>query len=278
MQLDPDNQQLVDAVGKTLITALESEDEFIRQTAIRALADVAASKAQLSEDVRSAFVKTLTDSDPQVVSQVIDALAAHGAKVVPAVMRGLQNPDLQPLAIEVVRRIGPDAKPAVPALLQIWKAAADNDDLRREVQFALGAIGPQAAVGVPQLIQSLTAQDPEVRHSACFALGSIGPAATAAIRPLAKQVTGKVDDFMPIAAVWAMVRIRPHNKKIEARAVPLLTQALSSDRERVRVEAAMTLGDIGEAAKVSLPALEKAVQDQSPAVRAAAQEAIKKIG
>ncbi len=278
LQLEPDNQQLVDAVGTTLITALKSEDELIRSTAIRALADIAASKAQLSDDVRRSFAAALSDSDPEVVSQLVDALAAHGAKVVPAVMRGLKNPDLQPYAIEVIRRIGADAKPAVPALLQIWTAAADNFELRREVQFALGAIGPDAAAAVPQLIESLTAADPEVRYSACFALGSIGPAAEDALRPLAKQVTGKVDDFMPIAAAWAMVRIRPHDKNIEAHAVPLLTQALGSDRERVRVEAATTLGDIGEAAKTSLPALQEATQDKSPAVRAAAEEAIKKIG
>ena len=279
LQLDPDNQQLVDDVGKTLITALQSEDELTRNTAIRAMADVAASKAQLSDEVRAAFVQSLSDSDPDVVSQVVDALAAHGAKVLPAVLRGLQNPDLQPLAIEVIRRIGPDAKPAVPALLQIWQAAANDYELRREVQFALGAIGPDAAVAVPQLIESLTSTDAEVRHSACFALGSMGPAADDALRPLARQVTGKVDDFMPIAAAWAMVRIRPHNESIVTHAVPLLTQALGSDRERVRVEAAITLGDIGEAAKPSLPALkEAALQDKSPAVRAAAEEAIKKIG
>ena len=50
------------------------------------------------------------------------------------------------------------------------------------------------------------------------------------------------------------------------------------DRERVRVEAAITLGEIGEAAKTSLPALKEAAQDKSPAVRAAAEDAIKKIG
>jgi hypothetical protein len=47
-----------------------------------------------------------------------------------------------------VIEMGPEAKGTVATLLELRKL--DDVELRREVQFALGAIGPDAAPAVPR--------------------------------------------------------------------------------------------------------------------------------
>jgi HEAT repeat protein len=56
-----------------------------------------------------------------------------------------------------------------------------------------------------------------------------------------------------------------------------LIGALQHERELVRVEAALTLGDLGAIAKPALPALKERFSDSSAAVQNAAKEAVQKI-
>jgi HEAT repeat protein len=124
----------------------------------------------------------------------------------------------------------------------------------------------------------LSDENDGVRHVATYALGKIGPDAAAAAPDLKKNLASD-DLFLKTASVWALVRIQPKDLDFRVKAVPILAKALAeSDRERVRVEVATTLGEIGPAAKDAIPALEKqAKEDESPAVREAAEVALKKI-
>ncbi|HID21250.1 MAG TPA: HEAT repeat domain-containing protein [Planctomycetaceae bacterium] len=73
------------------------------------------------------------------------------------------------------------------------------------------------------------------------------------------------------------MHIQPGDKQIRRWAVPLLTQALKDPRAHVRAEAASTLGELGHDATSSLPALRQLLDDPSPDVRSAADEAIRQI-
>jgi HEAT repeat protein len=271
--LHPDDTQLTQQSVELLIRGLESKDEHIRIAAARGLADLKAPP----EIVRPALIKALQDKDPRVVGNAIDAVASQGAKVVQRVSESLQNKDLQRVAVRVLARIGPDAKAAVPALTKTLAAGDDDPELQREVQFALGAIGPEAAAATPELIKSLSRPDEEVQYTACYALGRIGPAAADATEALRNNLTSD-DPFLRLASVWALLKIHPQNPRLQAFAVPLLIGGLQHEREQVRLEAATTLGELGQAAKESLPTLKKALEDESPLVRVAAAEAIERIG
>ena len=62
-------------------------------------------------------------------------------------------------------------------------------------------------------------------------------------------------------------------------AMPRLEEALKADSDLVRLEAAVSLGEIGPHAQATLPALELVEEDDPVrAVRKAAAEAIRKIG
>jgi HEAT repeat protein len=74
-----------------------------------------------------------------------------------------------------------------------------------------------------------------------------------------------------------LLQIQPDDEAQGKKAVPLLAEALTHEREFVRIEAAMALGKLGKAAASALPALEAATADHSEAVRDAVAEAIQKI-
>jgi HEAT repeat protein len=79
-------------------------------------------------------------------------------------------------------------------------------------------------------------------------------------------------------ATWAVLQIDPDNKERFAEAVPLLTGALESESQTVRLEAAVALGDLGGKAAAALPALELVAEDDPIAsIRTAAQQSLRKI-
>jgi HEAT repeat protein len=271
-KINPDDKAGMERAVSLLVSGLKDPSQHVRGAAARGLLDLHAPQ----EEVMSAMSDLLADKDPEVRGNVADALASLGQAAVPRLIKALENDDMQSLAVEVLRRLGPQAKDAVPAL--VLELKDPDPEYRREVEFALAAIGPAAKTAVPALVEHMTSDEPRVRYTACYALGKIGPDAADAIPKLRENVTSD-DKFLKVASVWALLHIQPADKALQTMAVPLLAKSLEeSDRELVKVESASALGKIGASAKSAIPALQKAAQEaESPKVRAAAQEALKKI-
>jgi hypothetical protein len=116
------------------------------------------------------------------------ALPRIGGPAVPAVAELLSGPNIpmRPCAAEVLAAIGPDAAPAVPALitaLQSGRPVLDFHDahaqaLRRHAIIALGRIGPPATPAIPALNALLAAGESYVevddRDAIVEALTEIG--------------------------------------------------------------------------------------------------------
>ena len=111
-------------------------------------------------------------------------------------------------------------------------------------------------------------------------LGSV-PAAVAAAKPAFEKLrtlATSEDEMLATVAVWAAVKIEPGDASLFEMAIPALRQAIRGDREIVRLEAAVALGEIGPAAVAAIPILELvAEEDPVKAVRAAAAEALTRI-
>ncbi|HTQ39576.1 MAG TPA: HEAT repeat domain-containing protein [Pirellulales bacterium] len=271
-KINPDDKAGVQRAVSLLVTGLKDPNQHVRGAAARGLLELHAPQ----EMVISAMSDLLADKDPEVRGNVVDALSSLGEAAVPRLIKALQNDDMQALAVEVLRRLGPKAKDAVPAL--ILELKDPDPEYRREVEFALAAIGPAAKTAVPALIEHLGSDEPRVQYTACYALGKIGPDAADAVPKLRDNMKSD-DKFLKVASVWALLHIQPADKALQSMAVPLLAKALGdSEHELARVESANALGRIGAAAKSAIPDLQKAAeQDDSPKVRAAAVEALKKI-
>jgi HEAT repeat protein len=75
-------------------------------------------------------------------------------------------------AVEGYSALGPAAKNAVDALIEVMKSGA-GVEVRADVASALGAIGPEARQAIPVLWKAARGQNPELRQRAVFALGNI---------------------------------------------------------------------------------------------------------
>ncbi len=269
-KVDPQNEQKMSLAIKSLVAGLTHEKQSHRAAAARGLLDLGRDE-QMSKEI-DALIPTL---DEEQFGRYVTAFAALGPRVVPRATEVLADPERRARGMRILARVGPKAAPAVPELI---KLLADADPkTRTDALFTLAAIGPQADAAVAPIQQALSDSDREVMLTAGYALGKIGPAAKPAVPALVK-LTASEDPLVKLTAVSALMKIDPQSEEHVRLAIPALIDALgSSGHEFIRLEAAMTLGDLGKAAAAAVPALQLAREDRSSAVRTAADEALKKI-
>jgi len=147
-----------------------------------------------------------------------------------------------------------------------------------------GGARPGDAAKVDALVAELRSPNPGRRGTAAMELGELGPRARAAVKPLAAALADE-DLNVRYWAASALGAIGPG----AAEAVPALVGALRTSfpgrglkgPERYYADAravcARSLGLIGAAARMALPALEEARKDEDPSVREAAAAAIERI-
>ena len=90
---------------------------------------------------------------PGMHKALIASLAAFGPAALPELLNGLQgrDPVVRRIAAEALAAIGPEARAAVPDLIEML----DDDFLRDAAAEALGRIGSDAHAGVPKLLAAL---------------------------------------------------------------------------------------------------------------------------
>ena len=277
-RIHPDDKQLVDDAVTRLRKGLANPDPDGRAACVNGLSDLSdAFPGDAREQLAGEFVGLLTDADPKVGRAAGAALIRLGGAAVPGLRAKLADPAIRLNVIEILAAMGPVAKPAIGELVT---ALGDADpSYRGGAALAIAAIGADAAEAVPQL-QKLVADDSAadgLRYAAAYALGTIGPAAAAA-EPVLRELSQSPDELMATMATWAGLKIKPDDVSQFDRAIPLLRRALRGDREMVRMEAAVALGDIGPAAAPAIPILELVSEEDSvKQVREAAAAALEKI-
>ena len=156
-------------------------------------------------------------------------------------------------------QMGPAAASAAPALA---KLAADEDlNVATEAILALGKIGPAAKSAVPALCAALQKEGTNA-HAIVLALGDIGPDAAAA-EPLLLKAMASKDDSLAVTAASAYTEIQPRSAKAAAKAIPVLVAGLSDSLPETRKAAAESLGELGPLAREAAPALQKATKDDA---------------
>lgn len=276
-RIHPDDKAIVDEAVKRLRTGLHSDRPNERSAAASGLSDLA---EKLEEPVRrelaGEFADLLSDPVESVGLGGGAALIRLGASAVDTLRERLSDPALRGRVLEILGAIGPAAKPAVDDMI---KALSDADPaVRGDAAVAIAALGPDAAAAVPQLTAMLSDEAaPAAKYPAVYALGRIGPAARPALEPL-RGLASSPDEVLATVALWSTLKIAPGDTSLLEKAIAALRKAARGEREIVRLEAAVALGDIGPAAASAIPILELvSEEDSSKPVRIAAAKALEKI-
>ncbi len=182
------------------------------------------------------------------------ALSNLGESVVPELAKAVVDPaaNRRRAAAYALGSMGVTAAPAVPALAQALKS--DDPATRRLAARALGKIGKDARAGLPELERLFADGDPFVRMEAALAAWSIS-GQTQSVSVLVKALgdeSANVRDSACQTLASMKAAARP--------AVEPLTNLLQ-DKD-LRIQAIITLGEIGPAADKALPELKKLSMDK----------------
>jgi HEAT repeat protein len=154
--------------------------------------------------------------------------------------------------------IGPEAKAAVPALIE---ALGDEHPVPTDAARSLAAIGP---AGVPQILGALKHPKPRVRAYAAYALELMEPKGPAEAVPVLAQTLWDPVLEVRFAAAQAIMRIDPKSTH-RTKAVAVLAEAIK-DKDHSR-EAVWAVKQIGPPAEAALPALVPLLWDDNREAR-----------
>ncbi len=172
-----------------------------------------------------------------------------------------------------------EASAQVPPIAD-WLEALGHDGPfeRQPAAVAWNRVAPPLVGAVRRLIPLLKDADVNVRRHGVEALGNLGGQAHWILGVLRAALKSRVleeeDDELRNLAMHALLLAGPQATS----EVAGLTDSLQDDVEVVRFHAAIALGDLGCAARPSVPALIRtALWDENPAVRVEAAVALWKI-
>jgi HEAT repeat protein len=166
--------------------------------------------------------------------------------------------------LDAVTSLGPDAAPAVPALVQTLRTdygGQRSEESHQDYRSALvlAAIGKPAVEGLRGLLKE---RKESVRAEVVMALGRIGPDAAPAVPDL-MPVLGEKSERLRREATQALGRIGP------AAIAPLLSASAHEDNQ-VRARAVEALGYLPQSNDQVVRTLLQRAEDRAPEVRATA--------
>jgi HEAT repeat protein len=266
----PEDKVLRRRATEQLVARLKDQDPYVGAVAAKALATL----PPAPEITIPIWERAMKEADTTTLHRALNALASLGAPAVPRLVDILHKH--KQLRVEVaytLGQIGPAAAAATDALAEL---VGDEDvNLATEAILALGKIGPAAKSAVPALCAALEKKGEKNTHAIIFALGDIGPAAAAA-EPMVRKAMDSQDKSLAVIAARTFMLIQPASSSSQAaaKAVPVLVSCLDDPLPETRKAAAESLAALGPLARQAIPALKKATKDNVTAVREAAANAL----
>jgi HEAT repeat protein len=268
-QIGPEAKEATGA----LVKLLRYPDSGVRKAAVEAVTRIGPVPKEAVPDLAKSIVQ---DQESKYRLRALDVLGRMGpeAKDAEAILTKLVGQDhdapVRKAAAEAVTRINPPG--AVPVLTQMLQ---DKDgDNRVWAAMTLRRMGPNAKEAVPALVKLVgRIGDPAVRSIAAVSLAGIDPEnGIFEVALLRKNLSGQGGRFDPALAVAILLR-----KGAAARdATPELIRAMKSDDLVVSLSAPVALGRIGGAA---VGPLIKVVKDNpDPILMGQAAYALSRIG
>jgi HEAT repeat protein len=245
------------AAVTALIQTLRSDSADLRERSARALGRIAA-KPDLTAP---ALIAMISDPDARTRVAVVEALGNFGSMGVGTFATALSDPceEVSRCAIESLKKLGPQAAAAVPALILALREGHSSRPPPKSLFDALGSGG-----------------DGYLRRGAAETLAKIGPAARPAVPSLIEALESRPTVATTAAAVLSAF---PDDAAISVPAIAKVLDRWPVYMPQWRQRIIDALGAFGRSAAVAAPTLMKVIQDEaeSPRVREAAERAREKI-
>ena len=234
--------------------------------------------AQSSSDDVPALLEALQSADFLSQPGIVQQIEALGDAAVPALVNAMNEGDtrLRHQSIEILGRIGPDAKAATPDL--IGSLTDDEAQIRRNAAWALGRVGEQAGDALPVLLETALDEEWDVRADAVWAMGKViedNGDWGSVDADLVEAVISHLSDYnhhVRWSAAWSLARFGPGAEA----ALPALLEALNDYNYEVRASAAVALGRVAASHHEEMVSdgLKKAMNDENELVRKRAAAAL----
>ena len=255
---------------RQLLAALKDEDAKVRELAAKALGDARGGPDDPRPIVAGLLRLALSGHQDEAQAMprwvAIHSLALMGDQgLKPLLDAPWEKRDVH-IRAALIQALGTTTNKSPVALGFLLDNIGDHYAIR---SLALIKFGAAARAAVPSLTESLKNGSEFARTWALEALFTVGPTG-----PI-----GAARALKDLNSTWREVIVR---KLLGAQAgakemVPLLLPCLEDKSAGVRAVTAELLGEIGPAARAAVKALDNALDDPNPTVRACAKEALRRI-
>lgn len=199
----------------------------------------------------------LEDSANEAVPVLVEAMSDSrdmNAQIVAGRAADSLSPAVIPVLVQYLKP--PSATGAA------WGVQNNAFRMRSGAIDLLGRMGPNAKAAVPALIQALEDKRMPERGEAARSLGWIGPEAKAAI-PALKSSLQDPDASLRLESLVALARIDHQDESH----IAALSECLKNESASVRIAAVRALGGLGDRAKPAVPELRRlALNDDDQSV------------
>jgi HEAT repeat protein len=242
---------------EALVAALRTDRSgAVRQAAAAALGQLAQVKPEEVESAVSVLGAALKDAHAGTSNAAAETLRRMGKEAraaVPELQQAVRDRNADPLtripAAQALGLIGsPDALPALAVLKEVLADVKALPDIRRAAAESIGKLGKDADDAIPLLASILTSNAPvEVRRAVAGALDEFGADARPALAALKKALKDD-DKFVRCLALHTIGRMGKELGADTRDVVTLLLQALNDNLIEVRVAVLETFGNLGQEA------------------------------
>jgi HEAT repeat protein len=204
-------------------------------------------------------------------AQELWRIGPNARSAVPALLQALQNSNAPPRTIlGALGNIGPGAY-TTEVLQALEKGLRSNDRHTRSAAIeALSGMTANAAGAVPALVEAMNSGNNELADPALRTLARIGHLPKD-LQPKLEQLMDSENEFRRAGAAVALLRIEPEN----TRALSVVRQCLQTNNPKnLRSSTVYLLGGMGREAKTFERELQNLAQDNDPNVKTFARDAL----
>jgi HEAT repeat protein len=223
------------------------------------------------------YATELRGPSPLFARRAAEKLARAGTVAVPWLTDAARDPDarVRALVYATLGETRPASKDGVDVLIA---GLRDGDALARyEAADALGRLGFEAVRAADALTTALGDSDPAFRLRSARALWRAGGPMSRRSAPTLLELVAQTSVAKPAVRLDAIDVIRQMGGETDARALESLVSLTTSVDPAVRREVIECLERYGRRARIAIPSLERALDDEDLLVRCLAASALSEI-